>query len=114
MKWRIGRLTGVGTFDAIFRAGRRDEGRYVQLVTVPADRIPGRVGFVVGRKVLPLAVDRNRLKRLLRAKLSRLSPDAVRVDLIIRVRCPVTRSQIDAVAEEAGQLMSARLKSVAP
>jgi ribonuclease P protein component len=60
------RLTGAGEFDALFRRARRKDGRYVQLLWSPAARSPGRVGFAIGTKSLPRAVDRNRIRRMLR------------------------------------------------
>ncbi len=42
-------------------------GDYLQLVAAPAARSPGRVGLVIPKRVLPLAVDRNRVRRMLRA-----------------------------------------------
>mgnify|MGYP000207784331 CR=1 FL=1 len=50
-------LTGQGAFDTVFRGGRRIEGRYLQLVAMPAARVPGRAGYVIGKKALPRAVD---------------------------------------------------------
>jgi ribonuclease P protein component len=46
--------------------------------------VPGRVGFVVGRKALPRAVDRNRFKRKLREVLRRARPDLEGYDLVVR------------------------------
>ena len=48
----------------------------MQLVSVRAAKPLGRAGFVVGRKALPRAIDRNRLKRLLREMLRTARPDA--------------------------------------
>src|SRR5258705_9505847 len=53
------RLTGAGAFETVFRTGRRSEGEFLQLVSTPAAQPCGRVGFVIGSKTLPRAVDRN-------------------------------------------------------
>lgn len=105
MSTRQYRLTGVGAFEALFRAGRRIEGRYVQLVHTAAARDPGRVGFVVGRKVLPRAVDRNRFKRLVREMLRRARPELLHLDLIVRLKRPLAAAEIGAAATEAGDLL---------
>ena len=42
----------------------------MQLIVAPADASQGRVGFVISRKALSRAVDRNRLRRPVRAMLA--------------------------------------------
>lgn len=106
------RLSGAGAFEAIFRHGSRREGQYVQVVYAPA-RSPasapsasaGRVGFVIGRKVLPRAVDRNRLKRMLREFLRASRPAVGAFDLVIRLKRPVATTLLTQVVREAGALM---------
>ncbi|HVJ76089.1 MAG TPA: ribonuclease P protein component [Casimicrobiaceae bacterium] len=98
---RAHRLTGIGTFDALFRAGRRRQGRWIELVVAPAARSPGRTGLVVGRKVLPRAVDRNRFKRKLRESLRRARPAIEAFDLIVRLKRAAPGSELAAAVEEA-------------
>ena len=50
----------------MFRAGRRVDGAYVQLIVAPTAAARGRTGYVIARKVLARAVDRNRIRRKLR------------------------------------------------
>ncbi len=77
----------------------------MQIVSAPASQRPGRVGFVVGRKALSRAVDRNRLKRMLREFLRASRPDLVAFDLVIRLKRPVTREALPEVAREAVALI---------
>jgi ribonuclease P protein component len=106
---RVHRLTGTGAFEALFTHGRRHEGRYVQLITVPAIEAVGRAGIVVGRKVLSRAVDRNRFKRLFREALRRARPEANALDLIVRVKRPLRREEIATAADEAEALLASCL-----
>jgi ribonuclease P protein component len=106
MSAREFRLSGIGAFDAIFRDGRRHEGRYIQLIAAPAARIPGRAGFVVGRKVLRRAVDRNRFKRLVREALRRARPQIATMDLIVRLKRPLCGDEITAAASETTALIA--------
>jgi ribonuclease P protein component len=92
-------------FEAIFQTGSRREGRYVQIVTAPAALESGRVGFVVGRKTMRRAVDRNRLKRIMREFVRASRSDLARLDVVIRVKKPVTRDTLAQAAEEAVTLI---------
>ena len=104
---RAFRLTGPGAFEALFRDGRRSEGRHVQVVAAAAARTPGRVGYVIGRKTLPRAVDRNRLRRCLRETVRALRPSIIGFDVIVRVKRAGNRAEIDAAIAEAGRLLAA-------
>jgi ribonuclease P protein component len=77
----------------------------VQIISAPANQRPGRVGFVVGRKVLPRAVDRNRLKRLLREFLRASRREVRAFDLVVRLKRPVTAQTLSEVAREAAALI---------
>jgi ribonuclease P protein component len=101
------RLTGKGSFDALFNAGRRHSGDYVQLVAAPASNPPGRLGLVVPKKVLPLAVDRNRVRRMLRAAQRGARPAVLDYDVILRLKRGCPRTEFRAVAAEATRLLAA-------
>ena len=76
----------------------------MQLVYAPAaptDAPAGRYGFVVGRRAMKRAVDRNRFKRVVRERLRMLADDAAPYDLVIRVKRPVARDVVDTAAAEA-------------
>jgi ribonuclease P protein component len=61
------RLSRSAEFDRVYRQGRSHAGRHLVLYSFPreADGEPPRLGLSVGRKVGG-AVERNRVKRLLR------------------------------------------------
>jgi ribonuclease P protein component len=92
-------------FQAILQNGSRREGRYVQIVIAPAASESGRVGFVVGRKSMRRAVDRNRLKRIMREFVRSSRSELARFDVVIRVKRLVTRDTLAQAAEEAVALI---------
>jgi len=108
------RLTGTGAFETLFRTGRRREGAWLQIVSVPAHASPGRVGFVIGAKALRRAVDRNRVRRALREVMHRLRPPIEAYDVIVRLKRACARHEVSAVAAEAVLLLTALLGQDAP
>jgi len=76
------------------------------LLWMPARRVPGRAGFVIARKCLPRAVDRNRVRRLFREALRMARPAVEPFDVILRLKrgCPPARFAV--VASEVAQLLS--------
>jgi ribonuclease P protein component len=100
------RLTGEGAFEEVFRAGRRSEGEFLQLVSTPAARACGRVGFVIGSKVLPRAVDRNRVRRMLRVVLREGRPAIGGLDVIVRVKRAIPRSEFTRIVAEARRMLA--------
>lgn len=100
------RLTGPGAFETVFRNGRRREGAYLQMVSVAAARDCGRAGFVIGRKALPLAVDRNRVRRMLRVVLRDAQPMIKGHDVIVRLKRGAPRAEFRAIVAEAVRLLA--------
>ncbi len=101
------RLRGTARFAAVFREGRRFDGKRVQLVAVPAAGPVGCVGYVVGSKHLKRAIDRNRLKRMLREAIRARRPAMTAFDVVLRLRTPCTRAELQAAAVEAAALLDA-------
>jgi ribonuclease P protein component len=75
------------------------------LIAAPAAQDPGRVGYVIGRKAMPRAVDRNRLRRRLRETVRASRPSIERFDIILRVRQRVRASDIVVAVGEARRLL---------
>jgi len=101
------RLRGNAQFAAVFRAGRRLEGERLQLVAAPASGPVGRVGYVIGTKQLKRAIDRNRLKRMLREAIRARRPSVAGFDIIVRLRRPCAPAELARAAAEAGVLLDA-------
>lgn len=90
----------------MFRTGRRVEGLYLTLIAAPASAPGGRLGFVVGRKVSPRAVDRNRIKRKLREAARANIAAFAGHDVVLRVTRARNRAEQDLAALEAARLLA--------
>jgi len=101
------RLTGSSAFEHVFHAGRRREGNYLQVVFAPARAEIGRVGYVIGRKALSRAVDRNRIRRMLRPIVHAARWRLEGYDVIVRLKKASTRAEFPVIAAEAQRLLEA-------
>lgn len=100
------RLSGAAAFEAVFRSGRRYDAHFLQLIAAPAARFPGRVGYVIARKSIRNAVDRNRLRRRLRESVRAVRPAVEAFDVILRVRRPMARTDIALAHGESRRLLA--------
>jgi len=64
------------------------------------------VGYIIARRSIPLAVDRNRLRRRLREVVRGARPAASAYDMILRLRGPLLRKDLRAAADEAVGLVA--------
>jgi ribonuclease P protein component len=77
------------------------------MIGVAAARDWGRIGIVIGKKALPLAVDRNRVRRMLRVCLRDARPAIDGYDLVLRLKKGAPRTAFRAIAAEASRLLAA-------
>ena len=68
------------------RGGRRLAGRQVTVAWAANDLGFPRLGMNVGKRILPRAVDRNRIRRLLRAQLRAGRAGLRGVDVVVSLR----------------------------
>lgn len=100
------RLAGVNAYDALFAGGRRRNGAFLQLLFLPACLEFGRAGFALPKKLLPLAVDRNRTRRVLREAVRAARPAAAAYDVILRLTRSYPRTDTRLVAADARRLLA--------
>jgi ribonuclease P protein component len=98
-------LRGSAQFAAVLRNGRRFEGKRIQLIVAPAGGRAGRVGYVIGSKHLKRAIDRNRLKRMLREAIRARRPTTNAFDVVVRLRTVCDRAGLETAAAEAAALL---------
>ena len=67
----------------------------------------GRLGMIVGKRVAPLAVDRNFLKRLVRETFRRHRHQLAGFDLLVRPRRSLCSSELDEARKDLHALLVA-------
>jgi ribonuclease P protein component len=89
----------------LFQAGRRLNGAHLQLLASPATGTLGRVGFIIGKKQLASAVDRNYVRRLLREAVRERRPALNAFDIVLRLRIPCSPATLPGLLLEASELL---------
>ncbi len=101
------RLHKADEFSAVIRFRCIATGDFLQIYAKPNNTNYSRLGLIVAKKVARRAVDRNRVKRLLREffRVNQHSQVTLNMDWVIRLRRPITRDDTCRLTEEAKTLM---------
>ena len=86
------RFVGRGSFAATLRGPRKLRSPSLLLHVAPGHPGASRLGLMAPKRLARLAVDRNRLKRIVREAFRRHAVKAAGVDLVLAVRQPVSRA----------------------
>jgi ribonuclease P protein component len=80
------RIRRRADFDRVFATRLQLAGRYLRMHLAPATGPEARLGFALARRTLPLAHDRNHLKRMLREDFRRARASLPALDIVITLR----------------------------
>ncbi len=110
---RRARITRSGDFDAVYRRGRSAASRHLVVYAFARpdgdDEAPVRLGLSVSRKVGG-AVERNRVKRVLRQRFDEVAPDLrPGMDLVVIARPGVA----EYIEQRGSDAVGARLRELA-
>lgn len=109
---RTRRLTSAGEYDAVFKlADYRASAQAFLVLAKETDNAVSRVGTVVSKKVAGNAIERNRIRRLIKESF-RTNVDHGGLDVVVVARPPVrdqtNRETLDVLAELWEQLAKKR------
>jgi ribonuclease P protein component len=104
------RLLSPAEFTRVFRSGRRHGDPWFTVIAAPGPGPSARLGLAVSRKVSKSAVQRNRIKRLVRESFRKHSADLPALDIVVMARpgaagCdnPRLATSIDALLERTAR-----------
>jgi len=83
---RSARLTRSREYRQVFRGAERVADRYFTVLAVPVGGSRARLGLAISRRVAARAVDRNRLKRLVRESFRQRRQGLPAVDIVVLAR----------------------------
>ena len=103
---RTNRLTTKKDIDYIFKNGRTVRGSFLFIRVLKNQKEYSRFAFVIPIKYVPLAVDRNRIKRALSEEIRKLILLEHGYDMIVVIHGKVERNQLREVVGELVNILS--------
>ncbi|HET9577540.1 MAG TPA: ribonuclease P protein component [Usitatibacter sp.] len=106
------RFSTRGAFGPVLRGSRKLRGRLAIMHVVPAPSQASRLGVALTRRLVPAALDRNRVKRLAREVFRRHAVKRSGLDCVIALRERFDAAQTPALRDEIRELFdqAARLR----
>jgi ribonuclease P protein component len=102
---RAARLRSGEDFKRGLTARRRASGRWFTATIAANQSGRARLGIVIGRRVLPQATARNRIKRVTRERFREQAARLGAVDVIIRLRARLNSNDMPAAEAEVKRLL---------
>jgi ribonuclease P protein component len=99
------RFSARGSFGAVLRGSRKLRGRLAVIHVAPGREGESRLGLALTRRLVPLSVDRNRLKRLVRETFRRHIVKCAGFDCVVTLRGRFDSSQAAPMVEEISSLL---------
>ena len=99
------RFAERGAYGPILKAGRKLRGRYAVLHVGKSHGGVARLGVALTRKMIPHAVERNRVRRLVREAFRRHVAKQLPVDCVVTLRQPISRTELGPLRTELVALL---------
>lgn len=97
-------------FEAVLRSGSRLASRNFVLRAAPNNAPHARLGIIAGKKAAPRAVDRNRVKRLIREVFRATVPGLGSYDITVQLRTDFRAELNESIREELGSLLKSFMR----
>ena len=106
MLTKVHRLTFEKDFIRAYKSGKSFGSEHLRLISLRTNQNNFRFGFVVSKKHAVRIVDRNRIKRILRAETSKyIAQIALGYDIVIQARPGVKNTSAQRIREELRDLL---------
>jgi len=99
------RFAESGGFGPVLKAGRKVRGRYAVLHVGKAPGGISRLGIALTRKMIPHAVERNRVRRLVREAFRRHGAKQLPMDYVVTLRQRISCTELGPFRAELGTLL---------
>src|SRR4029453_5471018 len=99
------RFSERGSFGPALRSARKLRGETIVLNIAPGRPGATRLGIALTRRLVPLATERNRFKRLVREAFRRHEVKSRGLDCVVALRKPFKASMAVALRDELRQLL---------
>jgi ribonuclease P protein component len=94
---RRARLRKPRDYDEAFTSQTRLRDRFFELVVRPRAGASARLGLAISRKALPRAVDRNRVKRVVRESFRERAGRLPGADVVVMARSATAKAELSAL-----------------
>lgn len=94
------RFSARGSFGPVLRGTRKLRGRLTVVHVAPGREGESRLGIALTRRLVPLSVDRNRIKRMIRDAFRRHPVKQAGYDCVVSLRIAYDAAQAAAIAQE--------------
>jgi ribonuclease P protein component len=99
----LARLSNAADFDRVFKNCRRSADLYFTVLYRSNDLDHSRLGLAIAKKNIPLAVGRNRLKRIIRESFRNAERELKSLDIVIMARRKAGSARNEELFESLGR-----------
>ena len=99
------RFAERGAYGPILKAGRKLRGRYAVVHVGKSHAVVARLGVALTRKMIPHAVERNRVRRLVRETFRRHVAKQLPLDCVVTLRKSISRTELAPLHDELVSLL---------
>lgn len=100
------RFSARGSFGVVLRGARKLRGRFAVIHVVPGRSGQSRLGIALTRRLVPLSVERNRVKRLVREAFRRHGAKRAGFDCVVALRVPFDAANAAPMVQEIESLLA--------